>query len=253
MLTTRAERLATIVGGSGYILLDFDGPVCSVFANHPAKAVAADLHELLAQHGARPPASVWAPGSVWTPADPLEVLRYTATLGRPALTSAVEDALRKAECVAARSATPTRYARKVMMAANESGRRIGIVSNNSEEAISAYLVKHDLAGRVHTVVGRPHSDPGRMKPHPAPLLLALRRLGAVPEQAFLVGDSVSDIEASDAAGLAVIGYANKPGKSTRLASADVVITSMGELAMVLRSSSAQLRRGSRWSPSRRGC
>lgn len=47
----------------------------------------------------------------------------------------------------------------------------------------------------------------------------------------------SDVEGSRAAGMPVIGYANKPGKASRLENvgAEAIITSMGELAAALRS------------------
>ncbi|WP_233564897.1 HAD family hydrolase [Micromonospora musae] len=61
------------------------------------------------------------------------------------------------------------------------------------------------------------------------MLAAIRELDAEPAECVLVGDSVSDIEAAHAAGVAAIGYANKPGKRERFAAADVVIDSMAEL------------------------
>jgi phosphoglycolate phosphatase-like HAD superfamily hydrolase len=69
-----------------------------------------------------------------------------------------------------------------------------------------------------------------MKPSPAPVLAALDELAADPRECVMVGDSTSDIEAAQAAGVIAIGYANKPGKRTRLARADVLIDSMAELA-----------------------
>ncbi len=41
-----AETLAAILHRSPVILLDFDGPVCSVFAGHPAAQIADDLRAL---------------------------------------------------------------------------------------------------------------------------------------------------------------------------------------------------------------
>jgi phosphoglycolate phosphatase-like HAD superfamily hydrolase len=49
-----------------------------------------------------------------------------------------------------------------------------------------------------------------------------------------VGDSVTDIEAGRAAGVATVGYANKPGKDVDLAGADAVVTAMAELALAVR-------------------
>jgi HAD superfamily hydrolase (TIGR01509 family) len=115
------------------------------------------------------------------------------------------------------------------MAANQTGRRIAVVSNNSADCIHAYLSAHQLTTYVQLVIGRPEAVPERMKPHPYPVLAAIGELGAEPGECLLVGDSFSDIEAAQAAGVAVIGYANKPGKRERLTDADVVIDSMAEL------------------------
>jgi phosphoglycolate phosphatase len=41
---------ASIVDSSTGVLLDFDGPVCSIFANLPAPGVAEDLRRVLRHH-----------------------------------------------------------------------------------------------------------------------------------------------------------------------------------------------------------
>ncbi|MCE0765816.1 HAD hydrolase-like protein [Pseudonocardia kujensis] len=63
------------------------------------------------------------------------------------------------------------------------------------------------------------------------LYRALDDLAAKPSEAVLVGDSITDIQAARAAGVAVIAYANKPGKERALGSfePDALITSMIEL------------------------
>lgn len=216
------SNLTLIAKRTRYLLLDFDGPVCAVFAGHPAKAVAAELR-LLHPAAAGPD----------TGADPLAILRNSAELGRDDLTGLVDTALRAAELTAIRSATATPFAREVIVTAHRTGRRIAIVSNNCAAAISSYLVAHQLDRYVHPIIGRAPGDPSRMKPHPAQVHAAIHALNAVPEECAMVGDSPSDIEAANAAGIAVIGYANKPGKAHRLAAADAVITSMAQLAAVL--------------------
>lgn len=219
--------LAAVVARARYILLDFDGPVCSVFANHAASGVAADLRRVLVDEG------VGIPEALLTETDPLEVVRYTATVRRPGLTRRIEEALTAAELTAIGSAEPTPYAREVIVAAHRAGRRVAIVSNNSAAAVRAYLAARRLDDYVYPVVGRAFADPGRMKPNPAPVLAALDELAADPDACVMVGDSTSDIDAARAAGVAAIGYANKPGKRTRLAKADALMDSMAELATKL--------------------
>jgi phosphoglycolate phosphatase-like HAD superfamily hydrolase len=72
-----------------------------------------------------------------------------------------------------------------------------------------------------------------MKPNPEPILHAVRALGVNPARAVLVGDSLSDITGAQAAAVRSIGYANRPAKVEAFRTADVVITSMGELAQAL--------------------
>ena len=224
-----SATLARLFAEGGPLLLDFDGPVCSIFAGYPAPRVAAELVDLLQARGVDLPAQVAAE------TDPLEVLRWTGTTGRPDLTRAVEDVLCAAELQAAVTAEPTPYGREVIVAARQAGLPVAVVSNNSAGAVRAYLEAHRLAGHVSPIVGRAYANPARMKPNPAPILEAVRSSGAEPACCVLVGDSLTDIEGSHAAGVRVVGYANRPAKAKmfRAAGADVVITSMGEIAGAL--------------------
>lgn len=74
-----------------------------------------------------------------------------------------------------------------------------------------------------------------MKPNPEPILQAAQALGELPERCVLVGDSLSGINGTRAAGVRVIGYANRPGtaKPFQAAGADAVIFSMGQIAGTL--------------------
>jgi phosphoglycolate phosphatase len=71
-----------------------------------------------------------------------------------------------------------------------------------------------------------------MKPNPDVIVRALGSLGVKPELAVLIGDTVTDIEASLLVGVRSIGYAAKPGRREELerAKADFVIASMAALA-----------------------
>jgi len=211
------------------ILLDFDGPVCGIFAGYPARDVAAELVDLLYRHG------VDLPGHLTSETDPLEVLRWTGSLGDQGVTRVVEDALCTAERRAVATAAPTPYGREVIVAARQAGLPVAVVSNNSAGAVAAYLAAHRLTGHVAPVIGRAYADPNRMKPNPGPILQAVRALGTAPDRSVLIGDSLSDIEGSQAAGVPVIGYANRPPKvdAFHQAGADVVVTSMGPIADAL--------------------
>ncbi|WP_233513377.1 HAD family hydrolase [Micromonospora craterilacus] len=209
------------------MLLDFDGPVCSIFAGYPAPRVAAELIYLL---GAE---RVEIPRDVYYEEDPLAVLRWCGETCPPELTATLEDTLCAAERYAASVAAPTPFGHEVILGAHALGVPVAVVSNNSAVAIEAYLTAHDLAAYVTPIIGRAYANPRRMKPDPAPVLDAVRALGAAPGSCVLVGDSLSDIEAARAAGVAAIGYANRPWKIDAFAAADIVITSMGDIAEAL--------------------
>ncbi|MEU2984936.1 HAD family phosphatase [Micromonospora aurantiaca] len=218
--------LGRLLGEVGAMLLDFDGPVCSIFAGYPAPQVAAELVDVLRRHG------VDVPPDLASEPDPLEVLRRTGATGDHDTTRAVEDALCAAERRAVETAEPTPYGREVIVASRQAGMQVAAVSNNSAGAVAAYLTAHRLAGYVSPVVGRAYADPGRMKPNPEPILRAVRALGEPPSRCVLVGDSLTDIDGARAAGVRVIGYANRSTKveTFQAAGADVVITNMGEVA-----------------------
>jgi hypothetical protein len=69
------------------------------------------------------------------------------------------------------------------------------------------------------VIGRTSADPALLKPSPHLVTHALDAFGAATDESILIGDSTSDIAAGREAGIARIGYANKPGKRHRLANA----------------------------------
>ena len=60
-----------------------------------------------------------------------------------------------------------------------------------------------------------------------------------PAAAALVGDSFTDIEAAKRAGVASIGYANRPGQRERMIQmhAGAMLMSMADLALLLRAHS----------------
>jgi beta-phosphoglucomutase-like phosphatase (HAD superfamily) len=113
---------------------------------------------------------------------------------------------------------------------------VTIVSNNSGHAISQYLAVHHLPAHVVRIIGRDDSDPERMKPSPSRVREAVGTLDAQLGECAFIGDSPSDVLAGRLAGVAVIGYANKPGKADQLthAGADAVTTELAEITTALR-------------------
>jgi HAD superfamily hydrolase (TIGR01509 family) len=225
-------KLADLLGRTSALLLDFDGPICAVFAGYPASTVAAELHAVIADRLGTVP-----PEIAELTTNPLRILRRVADLGDAELTRAIADACRDAEVAAVATASPTPGAGDVLRAARECGRRVAVISNNSSDAVEKYLQSRDLVRYIDGIAARfDDMDPRLLKPDPLMVKAGLATVRARPADAVLVGDSVSDIEAGRAGGTATIGYANKPGKHERLtdAGADVVIDTMTELADAVR-------------------
>jgi HAD superfamily hydrolase (TIGR01509 family) len=215
---------ADLVAQARAVLLDFDGPICSVFAGYPAvRAVSAALRALEA--GGFDVRPEWL-----NLEDPHRLLVEVGT-DMPGAIGIVEDALTRSEVHAVDSAQITSGVIALIDQVVGAGCRWAVVSNNSQESIDRFFAREDFARTPSLVVGRPQGEPYLMKPNPFALHRALELLRIRPEDAVFIGDSVSDIEAGRSVGIPTIGYANKPAKPELLGSAlaDVVITSMDDL------------------------
>lgn len=223
------DALSEIFRQTRAVLLDFDGPVCKVFAGLPASEVAARLKRLLQDEGAE------LPKDVVELDDPLKVLRRTADFA-PALVDKVEAALIANEIEAADSAEITPGVSELLAACAEAGRPVVIVSNNSEPAIERFLGRAGLNGSMAGVVGRPIGSPDQMKPHPRSVLRACEMAAVRPDEVVLIGDSGFDMEAAINAGARSIAYANGPGKDVTLtqAGADAVTSAISDIAAAVR-------------------
>ncbi|PSP55566.1 phosphoglycolate phosphatase [Halobacteriales archaeon QS_1_67_19] len=104
------------------------------------------------------------------------------------------------ELIAAAEREGARQSRRLALAdaVADHGVPVGICSLNHEEAVRIALDEHGLTDHVEAVVGR-GTVPER-KPRPEPLLAAIERLGADPEDVVFVGDSEGDAEAAERAG-----------------------------------------------------
>jgi HAD superfamily hydrolase (TIGR01549 family) len=224
------DGLDAIIARTRWLLIDFDGPVCSIFAGLPAPTVADHLREVVTD------LSVPLPEEVERTQDPMEVFAWSATVSAE-LAERVEAELTAQEVTAVATAEPTPYIHDVLAACRETGRITAVVSNNSERAVQSYLTRHGLADRTGPVFARISSNPALLKPSPHLIDMAVQAVDADASVTALVGDSITDIEGSRLAGVASIGYANKAGKYELMVSAGAraVITTLADLALKLRS------------------
>jgi phosphoglycolate phosphatase len=82
------------------------------------------------------------------------------------------------------------------------GRPVACVTNKTEDLSRALLETIGLGAHFEVVIGG--DTLAERKPHPLPLQEACRRLGAVPGEALMLGDSITDVDAARAAGIPVV-------------------------------------------------
>ncbi|MEA2708705.1 MAG: hypothetical protein QOF78_1306 [Phycisphaerales bacterium] len=103
-----------------------------------------------------------------------------------------------------------------------SGRKFktGLITRNSRKSVASVLKRHGLS--FDLLITR-ECAAGKYKPDPTPLLMACERLDVSPDEAWMVGDSVHDVNAGVAAGMKTVWishgqprtFANEPWRTVR--------------------------------------
>jgi pyrophosphatase PpaX len=91
----------------------------------------------------------------------------------------------------------------VLLQLKDEGRRLGIVTAKRRQTVELAFARLPIEHLFEIVVGGDETE--RHKPDPEPLLLALERLKARPEEAAYVGDAPFDVKAAKAAGVFAVG------------------------------------------------
>ncbi len=122
----------------------------------------------------------------------------------------------------------------VLQTLRRDGRRLGLVTAKRRATVELAFAVVPLAPYFDAVVAA--DDTARHKPHPDPLLYALERLGAAPDNAVYVGDSPFDVRAAKAAGMhaiAVTWGGIHPRPRLEAEEPDAVVASAEELLAAL--------------------
>jgi len=111
---------------------------------------------------------------------------------------------------------------------------LGIVTSGNRARVRRQLREFGLADYFSACVC--NEDAAKKKPNPAPLQLALKRLGLPPEQCVYVGDTAEDIEMARRAGVRAIGVLGPFPTAARLRAAkpEILLDSIRELPRHLR-------------------
>lgn len=183
------------------VLFDLDGTLI-----HSAPDLRVAVNKCLMEDGRRPISDAETMQMVGNGVHVLMERAYAAT--GQALTDAAESELLVERFLVFYAEAPTDRTRpyegvvETLDALRDAGCTLAVVTNKPHAPTVEILRLMKLDHYFRVVIGggsTPH-----LKPHPQPLLTALERLGASPEQAIMVGDSPNDSEAARAAGVPVV-------------------------------------------------
>jgi phosphoglycolate phosphatase len=115
----------------------------------------------------------------------------------------------------------------------DKGYTLGCVTNKAEAFTRPLLKDLGIFGRFELIISGDTLE--KKKPDPLPLLFAAQHFNVSAQECLMLGDSVSDVKASRAAGFDIIcmSYGYNHGEDIRLQHPDVVIDSMAELQQYL--------------------
>lgn len=108
--------------------------------------------------------------------------------------------------------------------------RLALVTNRTRRGAFFYIDYTKTRQLFKVLVT--FEDFKKPKPHPEPLLVALKRLKIKPREAIYVGDTKVDITAAKAAGIKVIGF--KQFSKMPLKGADIVINNFSLLPAAIK-------------------
>lgn len=113
------------------------------------------------------------------------------------------------------------------------GLSAGVVTNKPHLAAVTLLERVGLKQWLQVVVGG--DSCAQRKPHPQPLLHALRSLEVLPARAVMVGDSQIDVQAARAAGLAIVcvPYGYNEGADPQTLPCDAFVDTLEQLPALL--------------------
>ena len=119
--------------------------------------------------------------------------------------------------------------REVLLSLKRSGRKLAVVTTDNALITAKCLEKLGVAD----VFDKVYTDDGQTPAKPDPWCAKdfLSRCGTMPQNALMVGDTMTDVRFARNAGISVIGVGEKPDGRARLVSyADAVLPDISHLA-----------------------
>ncbi|MGI5138898.1 MULTISPECIES: HAD family hydrolase [unclassified Streptomyces] len=215
---TDQETLKGLLNRVRAVLFDFDGPLCDLFRGRSTASIADEVKVRARQEwnllDAGAEACTDSHGMLRELAGMLDRYGQSALGGPPVWADTI---VKKHEYAAVASAGAVDGVHILVDALHALGKRLLVVTNNAPGVVRAFLERTGLEPKFDGIYGRDPRDPRRMKPHPDPVLRALRRLSAVESDAvLLIGDQVTDFLAAREAGVLFLGYAQAESRAREL-------------------------------------
>lgn len=215
-------------GGLQVVLFDLDGTL----VDSSEHILSSFRHTMRVHRGEVPPDSRW----LATMGRPLEVQLREFADGEEearAMRDTFRDHQRRSHDRLVRRFPSVR---RVLRELRERGLQLGVVTSKEREGALLTLEKAELPEAwFGALVGA--DDVDEPKPAPAPVLLALRRLGnpVAPRRALFLGDSVHDLRAGRAAGVRTAAALWGPYGRDQLRPArpDIWVEAVGEVPRVV--------------------
>lgn len=204
-----------LLSGAQAFLLDFDGPIAALMPS--------PVNELAAREARRLLMGVDLPLEIESTSDHLAVLRWARLNADDAISLAVEAACTEVEIDAAGKCDPSPTGARLFELASELGIPIAVVSNNSTLSVHAFLDRVGWLNQVDVLACRTPETVDLIKPSPHLLRIAADALRLPIEETVFVGDSVSDVVASEAAGCPVLGLAKDSRRREELLDAGAAV------------------------------
>lgn len=131
-------------------------------------------------------------------------------------------------------ATPYLHARESLKQLKGNKVKIAAATTRSEQNVHKTLELTGLLSFIDTVVSREDIKPENFKPHPYPILLALKRLRVTTEYAITIGDTDEDIKSGKQAGTKTVGVTyGSLGKKIKNSEPDFVINDIAEIIPII--------------------
>lgn len=200
---------------SDLVVLDFDGPVTRLLPEPENVELARAAADRVVAAGRS------APEGFLDLEDHGMVLREVARRW-PDLLADIEEMCTRAEVAAAATRPPAAGAVEFIVALDDAGTPVAIVTNNAADCVRTFLDRFALTERIASIHGRLPGRAGLLKPSPAMLLDAASRAGVEPGRAVMVGDSLTDIVAAGRAGMVAVGVTSQGPRRTAMLQAGAV-------------------------------